>query len=113
VESSVLSPGVVVRPGAIVRESILLTDCVVESGCVIDRAVLDKRVRVGANSRIGGGVGSPEFNIAIVGKNSEVPEGCVIEPNGGVGTDVALSDYDENYIPAGQFIHTRRLPNEL
>ena len=49
IESSVLSPGVVVRPGAIVRESILLTDCVVESGCVIERAVLDKRVTIGAN----------------------------------------------------------------
>jgi glucose-1-phosphate adenylyltransferase len=113
IESSVLSPGVVIRPGAIVRESILLTDCVVESGCVIERAVLDKRVTVGANCRIGGGVANPEKKIAIVGKNSTVPEGCVIEPNGGVGTDVGLSDYDEKYIRAGQFIQTRRLPNEL
>ena len=113
IESSVLSPGVVIRPGAIVRESILLTDCVVESGCVIERAVLDKRVIIGANSRIGGGVANPQKNIAIVGKNSTVPEGCVIEPNGGVGTDVVLSDYEENYIRAGQFIQTRRLPNEL
>jgi glucose-1-phosphate adenylyltransferase len=113
IESSVLSPGVVVRPGAIVRESILLTDCVVESGCVIERAVLDKRVTVGPNCRIGGGVASSSIDIAIVGKNSTVPEGCVIEPNGGVGTDVALSDYEENHIRAGQFIQTRRLPNEL
>ncbi len=46
VESSVLSPGVVIRPGAVVRESILLTDCVVESGCVIERAIIDKRVLI-------------------------------------------------------------------
>src|SRR5512133_337744 len=113
IESSVLSPGVVVRPGAIVRESVLLTDCVVDSGCVIERAVLDKRVVLGPNCRIGGGVATPEKNSAIVAKNSTVPEGCVIEPNGGVGTDVAISDFDDKHVRAGHFIQTRRLPNEL
>lgn len=113
VESSVLSPGVVVRPGAVVRESILCTDCYVESGAVIERAVLDKRTRVGANAHIGWGVADPQINIALVGKSSWVPEGCVVEPNGQIGTDVVLSDYDENHVHAGQFIQTRRLPNEL
>ena len=113
VESSVLSPGVVIRPGAVVRESIVCTDSYVESGAVIERAVLDKRTHVGANARIGWGVADPQINIALVGKNSVVPEGCVVEPNGQIGTDVALTDYDENYVRAGQFIQTRRLPNEL
>lgn len=113
VESSVLSPGVIVRPGAVIRESIVCTDSYVESGAVIERAVLDKRTHVGANARIGWGVADPEINIALVGKNSAVPEGCVVEPNGQIGTDVALSDYEENYVHAGQFIQTRRLPNEL
>jgi glucose-1-phosphate adenylyltransferase len=113
VESSVLSPGVVVRPGAVVRESILLTDCVVESGCVIERAILDKYVVVGPNCQIGGGVASSDIKVAIVGKNSRVPEGSVLEPNGGIGTDVAEDDFDEKTIRAGQFIQTRRLPNEL
>jgi len=113
VESSVLSPGVVIRPGAVVRESILLTDCVVESGCVIERAILDKYVVVGPNCQIGGGIASSDIKVAIVGKNSRVPEGCVLEPNGGIGTDVAEDDFDEKTIRAGQFIQTRRLPNEL
>ena len=113
VESSVLSPGVVVRPGAVVRESILCTDSYVESGAVIERAVLDKRTHVGANARIGWGVADPQINIALVGKNSSVPDGCVVEPNGQIGTDVVLSDYDENLVSAGQFVQTRRLPNEL
>ncbi len=113
VKSSVLSPGVVIRPGAVVRESILLTDCVVESGAVVERAILDKRVVVGPNAHIGWGVADPQINIALVGKNSKVPEGCVVEPNGQIGTDVALSDFDENYIHAGQFLQTRRLPNEF
>jgi len=113
VESSVLSPGVVVRPGAVVRESILLTDCVVESGAVVERAVLDKVVNVGRNAHIGWGVADPQIKIALVGKHSMVPEGCVVEPNAQIGTDVALSDFDENIVRAGQFIQTRRLPNEL
>ena len=113
VESSVLSPGVVVRPGAVVRESVLLTDCVVESGCVIERAVLDKHVEVGPNSRIGGGIATSEISIAVVGKNSKIPQGCVIEPNGEVGTDVAETEFEEKIVRAGQFIQTRRLPNEL
>lgn len=113
VESSVLSPGVVIRPGAVVRESILCTDSYVESGAVIERAVLDKRTHIGANARIGWGVADPEINIALVGKNSSVPDGCVVEPNGQIGTDVALSDFEENHVRAGQFIQTRRLPNEL
>jgi glucose-1-phosphate adenylyltransferase len=113
VESSVLSPGVVIRPGAVVRESILLTDCVVESGAVIERAILDRRVVVGANCRIGWGVADPKINIALVGKNSTVPEGCIIEPNGQIGTDVAPSDFEELHVHAGQFIQTRRLPNEI
>jgi glucose-1-phosphate adenylyltransferase len=113
VESSVLSPGVIIKPGAVVRESILLTDCVVESGAVIERAILDRHVKVGANARIGWGVADPEINIALVGKNSTVPEGMAVEPNGQIGTDVAPSDFDENYVHAGQFIQTRRLPNEV
>jgi glucose-1-phosphate adenylyltransferase len=113
VESSVLSPGVVVRPGAVVRESILLTDTIVESGAVIERAIIDRRVVVGANAHIGWGVKDPQINIAVVGKNSTVPEGCVIEPNAQIGTDVATSDFAENLVRAGQFIQTRRLPNEL
>ena len=113
VESSVLSPGVIIKPGAVVRESVLLTDCVVESGAVIERSILDRHVKVGANARIGWGVADPEINIALVGKNSTVPEGMVVEPNGQIGTDVAPSDFDENYVHAGQFIQTRRLPNEV
>ena len=113
VESSVLSPGVVVRPGAVVRESILLTDCFVESGAVVERAVLDKGVNVGKNARIGWGVADPKITIALVGKHSVVPDSCVVEPNAQIGTDVALSDFEENIVRAGQFIQTRRLPNEV
>jgi glucose-1-phosphate adenylyltransferase len=113
IESSVLSPGVIVRPGAVVRESIILTDTVIESGAVIERAVLDKRVHVERNARIGWGVADQNIKIAVVGKNSTVPEGFVVEPGAEIMTDVVASDYDETVVRDGQFIQTRRLANEI
>ncbi len=113
VESSVLSPGVVVRSGAVVRESIVLTDSVIESGAVVERAIIDKKSHVGANTRVGGGIANKEVKLALVGKNSIVPAGYVVEPGASIGTDVIESDYDETTIRAGQYIQTRRLPNEI
>jgi glucose-1-phosphate adenylyltransferase len=113
VESSVLSPGVIVRAGAVVRESIVITDSVIESGAVVERAVIDKQVRVGPNARIGGGVADQYINIALVGKNSHVPEGFVVEPGAEIGTDVIESDYTDRVIRPGQTIITKRLPNEI
>lgn len=113
VESCVLSPGVIVRPGAIVRESILLTDSVVESGAVVERAVLDKQVQVQENARVGGGISSSEIKVALVGKKSIVPAGYVIEAGSEVGTDVIQSDYSDSVVRSGQYIHTKRLPNEI
>jgi len=113
VESSILSPGVVIRPGAVVRESVVLTDCVIESGAVVERAVLDKRVRIGENARVGWGVADQNINIALVGKNSFVPPGYVVEPGAEVGTDVVESDYDEHIVHAGQYVGTRRSANEV
>jgi len=113
VESSVLSPGVIVRAGAVVRESIVITDSIIESGAVVERAVIDKQVRVGPNARIGGGVADQYINIALVGKNSHVPESFVVEPGAEIGTDVIESDYTDRVIRPGQTIITKRLPNEI
>jgi len=113
VESSVLSPGVIVRPGAVVRESILLTDCIVESGAVIERAILDKRVRVGKNAHVGGGVHQPDIKIAIVGKNSTLPDGQVVEPGAEVGTDLETTDFDGQPIKEGQLLQINREPYEV
>jgi glucose-1-phosphate adenylyltransferase len=113
VESSILSPGVIVRPGAVVRESIILTDCVIESGAVVERAVLDKHVHVGEKAHIGGGVTDHNIKIALVGKNSVVPAGCMVEAGAVIGTDIAETDYEESVVHAGQHLETRRLANEI
>jgi glucose-1-phosphate adenylyltransferase len=113
VESSVLSPGVVIRSGAVVREAIIGTDCVIESGAMVERAVVDKRARVEQNARVGWGVADRQIKIALVGKNSTVPAGYVIEPEAEVSTDVIAADYDGSVVRAGQTIQTRRQANEV
>lgn len=113
VESSVLSPGVVIRPGAVVRESIILTDSVIESGAVIERAVIDKRSHIGENARVGWGVADSNIRLALVGKNCTVPAGYVVEPESQIGTDVVETDFEESVIRAGQYIQTRRPANEV
>jgi glucose-1-phosphate adenylyltransferase len=113
VESSILSPGVIVRPGAVVRESIIATDCIIESGAIVERAVLDKRVHVEQNARVGWGITDNNIRIALAGKNSVIPAGYLIEPEGEVGTDVIASDYDDRIVRAGQVIQTRRKANEI
>ncbi len=112
VESSVLSPGVLVRPGAVVRESILLTDCIIESGAVVERAILDKRVFVGANARVGGGIGSRPVKLAVVGKNSHLPPWLVVEPGAVISNDVVESDFESQTIHSDQTIITKRRPYE-
>lgn len=113
VESSVLSPGVIVRAGAVVRESIVITDTVIESGAIVERAILDKRVRVGQNARVGWGVADQNIRIAVVGKNSTVPEGFVVEPEAEISTDVVAEDYSDSTVRAGQVIETKRQANEI
>lgn len=113
VESSVLSPGVVIRPGAVVRESVILTDSVIESGAVVERAIIDRRCHISENARIGSGIADQNIRLALVGKNCTVPAGYVVEPEAQVGTDVIGSDFKESVVRAGQYIQTRRQPNEV
>jgi glucose-1-phosphate adenylyltransferase len=113
VERSVLSPGVVVRSGTVVRESILLTDCLIESGAHLERAILDKQVRVGENARVGAPGSGPGVNLALVGKNSLLPDDIVVEPGAVVGSDVVPGDYSSKRVKRGTTIETKRQPYEI
>lgn len=113
VERSVLSPGVVVRSGAVVRESILLTDCLIESGAHLERAILDKQVRVGENARVGAPSSGPGVNLALVGKNSLLPDDMVVEPGAVIGSDVVPGDYSSKRVKRGTTIETKRQPYEI
>jgi glucose-1-phosphate adenylyltransferase len=113
IESSVLSPGVIVRPGAVVRESIILTDTVIESGAVIERAIIDKHVTVEKDAHVGGGIANPNILLAVVGKNSVIPSGMVVEPGATIGTDVTASDYTGMLVKSGVLLETKRQPYEI
>jgi glucose-1-phosphate adenylyltransferase len=113
VERSYLSPGVVVREGAVVRESVVLTDCVIEADAVLERAILDKNVRVGEQARVGRAAAGRGVEIALVGKNSILPQGLVIEPGGVVGTDVLPTEFDSNCVRSGETVNSRRQPYEI
>jgi glucose-1-phosphate adenylyltransferase len=112
-ESSVISPGVIIGPGAVVRESIIMTDTIIESGAVIERAIIDKRVHVGKNAHIGGGIQDPDVLLAVIGKNSDIPEGMHVEAGAEISTDVVASDYSSQVIKSGEIIQTKRQPFEI
>lgn len=110
---SILSPGVVIRAGAVVEESVLLTDVIVEEGAHVQRAILDKRVKVGKNNSIGGDMAEQNPQISMVGKNAVLPDQMIIRPGASVGADVTPEDFDHLEIDSGEFVQTRRLPNEI
>jgi glucose-1-phosphate adenylyltransferase len=102
-----------VRSGAVIRESILLTDTVVESDAVIERAIIDKRVQIRSHARVGGMTDSPDPILTMIGKNSEVPMGFIVEPGAVIGTDVVESDYPAAIVRGDDYILTKRLAHEV
>lgn len=113
VERSVLSPGVRVGPGALVFESVLLTDTYVDAGAVVEHAITDKKVYIGENARLGERRTISEPMIAMVGKNSRVPAGMVVEAGAVIGADVVEQDYRSQIVQSSDYITTSRLPYEI
>ncbi len=114
VTCSVLSPGVRVAEGAVVQQAVVLTDTVIEKNALVERAILDKRTLVQEGARVGGVSSEKETLIAMVGKNSRVLPGMVIEPGAVVGTDVIDSDYpDPKLVRSSDYIQTKRLSYEV
>jgi glucose-1-phosphate adenylyltransferase len=113
VERCVLSPGVRVMPGAVVRESIFLTDSVIESGSVVEQAIIDKKVLIGHDARVGALSPETDLRITMVGKNSLLAPGIIIEPGAVIATDVIPSDVPTNVVHSDDYIQTKRLPYEV
>ena len=108
VEHSVLSPGVIVRPGAVVRHSIVMTDAVIGSNAVVDHAILDKRVQVGAEARIGWAderpanvSGGPCGDLTVVGKNTSIPPHTHVDHNCVIAADLSEDAFERDRIPGG------------
>jgi hypothetical protein len=54
-----------------------------------------------------------DIKLALVGKNSTLPAGLVVEPGAEISTDVVETDFDELYVKAGQSIRTKRKTHEF
>jgi glucose-1-phosphate adenylyltransferase len=113
IEGSILSPGVHVKEGAVVRESVVLTAATIEPGALVERTIIDKQVTVGSNSRVGGTPTGGELAVSMVGKNSHIPAGIVVEPGAIIATDVIDTDYTSEIVRAGDYIQTKREPYEV
>ena len=113
VERSILSPGVTVKNGAIVRESVLLTDTVIEAGAIVERTIIDKRTQVGENARVGAIEAGPEPRIAMIGKNSMIAPGMIIQAGAIIGTDVIPDDFSSPIVQSDDYIQTKRLAYEV
>lgn len=90
VESSIVSPNVVVEEGAVLRNSIVFAGCNISSGAKVNLAIIDKNVCVGRNSKIGFGVDfrpnedHPSImssGISVIGRGSQIPADSVIGRN--------------------------------
>jgi glucose-1-phosphate adenylyltransferase len=109
---SILSPGVRIKSNAVVRESIILTDSVINNGAIVERAILDKKVIISSKTRVGSMIKN-KLLISMIGKGTVIPDGVIIEAGAMVGTDVNPFDFTTNIVKAGEYLETKRLPNEL
>lgn len=110
VEKSVLSPGVVIKPGAIVRNSVIFNDTIIEEGAIIENAILDKKIYVGKDCKIGYGedftpnLEKPEVlssGLNVIGKNVVLPEGTIIERNCRIFSNVKDEELSGQVIKSG------------
>jgi glucose-1-phosphate adenylyltransferase len=90
VESSIISPGVIVEEGAVIRNSIICAGCTISGGVKINLSILDKHVSVGRNAKIGCGVDfrpNEEHSsimasgVTLIGRGSHIPADSVIGRN--------------------------------
>ena len=113
IERSVLGPGVKIGAGAVVRESIIHTDSFIEAGAVVQRAIIDKKVHIKENAQVGKIIPEADPAISMVGKNSLIPSGLIVEPGAIIATDVIESDYISDLIRSEDYIQTKRKPYEV
>ena len=90
VESSIISPGVVIEEGAVVRNSIIFAGCIISRGAKINLSIVDKHVSIGPNAKIGSGVdfrpneehaSIMASGVTVIGRGSHIPGDSVIGRN--------------------------------
>ena len=79
VRRSVLGPGVVVERGAVVSDSIIFSDTIIRSGAEVSWSIVDERVRIGPDARVGGRPRTrpvPTDRITLIGMEAQVTTGA-------------------------------------
>ncbi len=90
VDSSLLSPGVIVEDGAKVENSIIFNDCRIKKGASVRNCIIDKRSEVGEDCRVGYGdrrtvnklqPGYLNFGVTLIGRQTIIPAGMKVGAN--------------------------------
>ena len=124
VRRSILFAGVHVGPGAEVNESVIMADTHLAEGARVDHAILDKYVRIGVGARVGesarapgeAGSGAPEpgaghewlAGLALVGKDTWVPDGGRVVRPSVIGVGGRYEDFRDGVLEAGTVVPNRR-----
>ena len=110
VVNSVLSPGVTVEAGAVVKDSVIFDDCFIGQNSTVDLTVMDKRVFVGKNARVGVGdksVANEKYpshlytGITLVGKDAALPDAIEVGRNCIISPHKVSQDFDSLCVPSG------------
>ena len=112
VRHSVLFPGVRVGAGALVEDSIVMHDAQILPGARVERAIVDKRVIVGPDARVGVGESVPnrEFprdlgsGLCVVGKGAELPSGLRLGRGTLVEIGVGPADFAGSEVAPGSVV---------
>jgi len=84
VKHSVLFAGVVVEEGAVVEDSVIMPNTTVRRGAIVKRAMIAENCDIGP----GAAVGAAEGDIALIGKDTVLPAGYVVNAGEQIDNDV-------------------------
>ncbi|MDE7296414.1 MAG: glucose-1-phosphate adenylyltransferase, partial [Clostridia bacterium] len=74
--NSVLATGVIVEKGAVVKDSVIMANSVIKAGAEIVYSILDERVTVEENAKVGEEKGSG--GIAVLGRDITIARGVKV-----------------------------------
>ena len=84
VKHSVLFAGVVVEEGAVVEDSVIMPNTTVRRGAIVKRAMIAENCDIGP----GAAVGANEGDIALIGKDTLLPAGYIVNAGEQIDNDV-------------------------
>lgn len=99
--NSILSPGVYVGKNAIVKDSIIMNNTQIHDNSYIENSILDKKVQVGFNTKIGFGDDyTPNKEIPdllfsgvnVIAKGAIIPDDTIIERNCRIFDKIVIKD---------------------